>query len=106
MEFLSLQEAAGAIVTDGGVQEEAAALGVSCYTFRTDTEPPVTIARGTNVLLGEDPALIADVQALAAPPPRASSRSGTATRASAPPTPSMDLLVARSKRKPPASSGP
>ena len=63
LEFLSLQAHAGAILTDsGGVQEEASALGVSCFTFRPNTERPVTLTRGTNVLLGEDPAEILDVR--------------------------------------------
>jgi UDP-N-acetylglucosamine 2-epimerase (non-hydrolysing) len=57
LDFLSLQAGAGIIVTDsGGVQEEASALGVPCYTLRANTERPVTITRGTNVLLGDDPA--------------------------------------------------
>ena len=63
LEFLSLQAGAGAIVTDsGGVQEEAAALGVSCFTFRPNTERPVTLTHGTNVLLGDDPAEIAEIR--------------------------------------------
>ena len=56
IDFLSLQSGAGAIVTDsGGVQEESAALGVTCYTFRPNTERPVTLTHGTNILLGDDP---------------------------------------------------
>lgn len=63
LEFLGLEAGAGAIVTDsGGVQEEASALGVDCYTFRPNTERPITLTHGTNVLLGEDPAEIADVR--------------------------------------------
>ena len=62
LDFLSLQAFAGAILTDsGGVQEEAAALGVACYTFRPNTERPVTLSHGTNTLLGEDPAAIRQV---------------------------------------------
>lgn len=72
LDFLSLQAGAGAVLTDsGGVQEEATALGVPCYTLRTTTERPVTIARGTNELLGDDPESIARVQVRAnatAPP--------------------------------------
>jgi UDP-N-acetylglucosamine 2-epimerase (non-hydrolysing) len=69
LDFLSLEGAAGAIVTDsGGVQEEASALGVPCYTFRANTERPVTLTHGTNVLLGDDPALIADIEPSALPP--------------------------------------
>jgi UDP-N-acetylglucosamine 2-epimerase (non-hydrolysing) len=63
LEFLSLEAGAGAVVTDsGGVQEESAALGVPCYTFRLNTERPVTLTHGTNILLGEDPAEIAGVR--------------------------------------------
>jgi UDP-N-acetylglucosamine 2-epimerase (non-hydrolysing) len=56
LDFLSLQAAAGAIVTDSGcVQEEASALGVRCYTLRRFTERGVTLTHGTNVLLGDAP---------------------------------------------------
>jgi UDP-N-acetylglucosamine 2-epimerase (non-hydrolysing) len=62
VDFLSLECGAGAIVTDsGGVQEEASALGVPCYTLRTSTERPITISQGTNTLIGDDPAAIAGV---------------------------------------------
>jgi UDP-N-acetylglucosamine 2-epimerase (non-hydrolysing) len=63
LDFLSLQAGAGAIVTDSGaVQEEASALGVSCFTCRATTERAVTLTRGTNHLLGDDLAEIADVR--------------------------------------------
>jgi UDP-N-acetylglucosamine 2-epimerase (non-hydrolysing) len=63
LDFLSLEASAGAIVTDsGGVQEEAAAFGIPCFTLRANTERPVTLSHGTNVLLGEDPAGLARVQ--------------------------------------------
>ena len=63
LDFLGLEAGAGAIVTDsGGVQEEATALGVPCYTLRANTERPVTVVYGTNTLLGDDPAAIADVR--------------------------------------------
>jgi UDP-N-acetylglucosamine 2-epimerase (non-hydrolysing) len=69
LSFLSLQAGAGAIVTDsGGVQEEASALGVSCYTFRPNTERPITLTHGTNMLLGDDPAEIAEVRIAAHEP--------------------------------------
>lgn len=62
--FLSLQAGAGAVVTDsGGVQEETSALGVRCYTFRPNTERPITLTHGTNTMLGDDPELIAGVRA-------------------------------------------
>ena len=69
LDFLSLQAGAGAVVTDsGGVQEETSALGVSCFTFRPNTERPITLTHGTNVLLGEDPAEIAEVRPSPHPP--------------------------------------
>ena len=56
LDFLSLETGAAAIITDsGGVQEEASALGVPCHTLRANTERPITISLGTNVLLGDDP---------------------------------------------------
>ena len=69
LDFLSLQAGAGAIVTDsGGIQEEASALGVSCFTFRPNTERPITLTHGTNTLLGEDPMDIAAVRPAAGRP--------------------------------------
>ncbi len=56
LEFLALQASARLVITDsGGVQEETSALGVPCVTYRTSTERPVTIALGTNRLVGTDP---------------------------------------------------
>ncbi len=67
--FLSLQTGAAAVVTDsGGVQEETTALGIPCFTLRANTERPVTVTHGTNVVLGLDPRRIAEIPArLAAP---------------------------------------
>jgi UDP-N-acetylglucosamine 2-epimerase (non-hydrolysing) len=63
LDFLSLQQGAGAILTDsGGVQDEASALGIRCYTLRRTTERVLTLTHGTNVLLGDDPAEIASVR--------------------------------------------
>jgi UDP-N-acetylglucosamine 2-epimerase (non-hydrolysing) len=63
LDFLSLETGAGAILTDsGGIQEEASVLGVSCYTFRANTERPITLSHGTNVLIGDDPAAILEVR--------------------------------------------
>ena len=36
----------------GGLQEETTALGVPCLTLRDNTERPVTIDLGTNILAG------------------------------------------------------
>ncbi len=41
------------MLTDsGGLQEETTALGVPCVTLRENTERPITIEMGTNVLAG------------------------------------------------------
>ena len=57
LEFLALQRQAAAVVTDsGGIQEESTFLGIPCLTVRENTERPVTITLGTNVLVGQDPA--------------------------------------------------
>ena len=66
LEFLNLMMRAAVVLTDsGGVQEETTALGVPCVTLRPNTERPVTIHEGTNVLAGDDVdrarSLIADV---------------------------------------------
>ncbi len=56
VEFISLVSKARGIVTDsGGVQEETTYLGVPCITMRDNTERPVTVDMGTNVLAGTDP---------------------------------------------------
>jgi UDP-N-acetylglucosamine 2-epimerase (non-hydrolysing) len=63
LDFLSLEQTAGAILTDSGlVQDEASALGVRCYTLRRATERLVTLTQGTNVLLGDDPSEIIEVR--------------------------------------------
>lgn len=55
LDFLALQCQAKLVVTDsGGVQEETTFLGVHCLTARTNTERPVTVTQGTNVLVGHD----------------------------------------------------
>jgi UDP-N-acetylglucosamine 2-epimerase (non-hydrolysing) len=52
-EMLQAMRAAAFVLTDsGGVQEETTALGVPCVTLRENTERPVTISEGTNVLAG------------------------------------------------------
>jgi UDP-N-acetylglucosamine 2-epimerase (non-hydrolysing) len=63
IDFVSLECGAGAILTDsGGVQEEAAGLGVPCFTLRDNTERPITVTHGTNAVLGTDPAAIERVE--------------------------------------------
>ncbi|MEV4711096.1 UDP-N-acetylglucosamine 2-epimerase (non-hydrolyzing) [Micromonospora sp. NPDC049374] len=73
LDFLSLQAEARMVLTDsGGVQEETTVLGVPCLTLRESTERPITIAQGTNTLVGRDPQRIigAATRILHTPPPR------------------------------------
>jgi UDP-N-acetylglucosamine 2-epimerase (non-hydrolysing) len=47
------------VLTDsGGLQEESTVLGIPCLTLRKNTERPITIEEGTNVLVGTDPETI------------------------------------------------
>ncbi len=56
VDFLALQSRATVVITDsGGIQEETTYLGVPCLTLRENTERPVTVSLGTNVLVGCDP---------------------------------------------------
>jgi UDP-N-acetylglucosamine 2-epimerase (non-hydrolysing) len=72
LDFLSLLTDARAVLTDsGGIQEETTYLGVPCFTLRANTERPVTVALGTNTLLGLDPAAIAEIPATLADRPSA-----------------------------------
>jgi UDP-N-acetylglucosamine 2-epimerase (non-hydrolysing) len=55
IEFLALQSRAAVVITDsGGIQEETTYLGVPCLTLRDNTERPVTVSLGTNVIVGQD----------------------------------------------------
>ncbi len=55
LEFLALLGRARLVITDsGGVQEESTFLGVPCLTMRENTERPVTVDSGTNILVGRD----------------------------------------------------
>jgi len=56
LDFLHLMSRAKVVLTDsGGIQEETTILGVPCITLRENTERPVTLFHGTNVLVGADP---------------------------------------------------
>jgi UDP-N-acetylglucosamine 2-epimerase (non-hydrolysing) len=78
LDFIKAERHARLVITDsGGIQEETTFLGIPCLTVRENTERPITIELGTNVLVGIDPARIRDearrvfsgaVRAHAAPP--------------------------------------
>jgi UDP-N-acetylglucosamine 2-epimerase (non-hydrolysing) len=53
LDFLCLMKNATIVVTDsGGVQEETTCLGIPCVTVRENTERPVTVDKGTNIIAG------------------------------------------------------
>jgi UDP-N-acetylglucosamine 2-epimerase (non-hydrolysing) len=53
--FLALQQKASLVITDsGGIQEETTFLGIPCLTVRENTERPITVEYGTNLLVGRD----------------------------------------------------
>ena len=61
LSFLRHQRHASFVITDsGGIQEETSVLGVPCVTVRPNTERPVTVELGTNVLC-PDPLNIPDM---------------------------------------------
>lgn len=56
LEFLALTSQAKLILTDsGGLQEESTALNVPCLTLRENTERPITVTEGTNLVVGNHP---------------------------------------------------
>ena len=59
LDFLKCLDNARLVITDsGGIQEETTVLGVPCITARDNTERPVTVTEGTNVVAGTDPGRI------------------------------------------------
>jgi UDP-N-acetylglucosamine 2-epimerase (non-hydrolysing) len=56
LDFLQLMQNARLVLTDsGGIQEETTYLQIPCLTVRDNTERPVTIEVGTNILIGSEP---------------------------------------------------
>lgn len=59
LDFLHLYSGSRLVLTDsGGIQEETTALGIPCLTLRENTERPITVEMGTNIIVGTDPAKI------------------------------------------------
>ncbi|MFA5012153.1 MAG: UDP-N-acetylglucosamine 2-epimerase (non-hydrolyzing) [Ignavibacteria bacterium] len=59
IDFLALINSARFVITDsGGIQEETSFLNIPCLTLRANTERPITIKHGSNVLCGSDSKLI------------------------------------------------
>jgi UDP-N-acetylglucosamine 2-epimerase (non-hydrolysing) len=56
LDFLHLYSQSRIVLTDsGGLQEETTFLGIPCVTIRENTERPITLTEGTNLLAGSDP---------------------------------------------------
>jgi UDP-N-acetylglucosamine 2-epimerase (non-hydrolysing) len=56
IDFLNLMCNSKFVLTDsGGIQEETTVLGIPCLTLRRNTERPVTVRKGTNIIVGSDP---------------------------------------------------
>jgi UDP-N-acetylglucosamine 2-epimerase (non-hydrolysing) len=56
LEFIALMDGCRVMLTDsGGIQEETTILGIPCMTLRENTERPITVTSGTNVIVGTDP---------------------------------------------------
>ncbi len=64
LDFMRLYSGAKLVLTDsGGLQEETTVLGIPCLTLRENTERPVTIEMGTNILVGTDTGKICEAAA-------------------------------------------
>ncbi|MDY6787390.1 MAG: UDP-N-acetylglucosamine 2-epimerase (non-hydrolyzing) [candidate division WOR-3 bacterium] len=59
---IAMIRSASAVITDsGGIQEETTFLGVPCFTLRKNTERPVTVEEGTNMLIEPEEKHIDDI---------------------------------------------
>ena len=55
LDFLKLMMNAKFVITDsGGIQEETTVLNVPCLTIRENTERPITVSEGTNIVIGKN----------------------------------------------------
>jgi len=55
LDFMNMMQHARMVMTDsGGIQEETTYLQIPCLTIRENTERPVTVEQGTNILVGTD----------------------------------------------------
>lgn len=55
LDFLRVLSESAVVFTDsGGIQEETTAMGIPCITLRDETERPITVSQGTNILVGQD----------------------------------------------------
>jgi UDP-N-acetylglucosamine 2-epimerase (non-hydrolysing) len=62
IDFLHLVKNSKFVLTDsGGIQEETTLLKVPCLTMRENTERPVTINEGTNILVGRNKSKVLEI---------------------------------------------
>jgi UDP-N-acetylglucosamine 2-epimerase (non-hydrolysing) len=61
----ALQQSRLVLTDSGGIQEETTALGIPCLTLRENTERPITVELGTNVVVGTDTAKIVNAASAA-----------------------------------------
>ncbi|MBT3515728.1 MAG: UDP-N-acetylglucosamine 2-epimerase (non-hydrolyzing) [Nitrospina sp.] len=55
LDMIQLMASSKLVLTDsGGIQEETTILKIPCFTLRENTERPVTIEKGSNILVGTD----------------------------------------------------
>ncbi len=55
LDFLRLMSKAKFVLTDsGGVQEETTVMNIPCLTLRQNTERPVTVSQGSNLVIGSN----------------------------------------------------
>ena len=56
IDFLRLMKDAKVVLIDsGGIQEETTILNIPCLTLRNNTERPITVEVGTNIIVGTEP---------------------------------------------------
>ncbi len=56
LEIVSLMAQSKFVLTDsGGIQEETTVLNIPCLTLRENTERPITVNKGTNIVVGRNP---------------------------------------------------
>jgi UDP-N-acetylglucosamine 2-epimerase (non-hydrolysing) len=72
LDFFKLMAGAKIVLTDsGGIQEETTILGIPCLALRENTERPVTVTAGTNMLVGvERGKIVAKALEILHQPPR------------------------------------
>ena len=53
LDFLQLVSKSKFVLTDsGGIQEETTVMNIPCLTLRQNTERPVTVSQGSNLVIG------------------------------------------------------